>query len=749
MIRPLALLAAVAALAPWLPEGAAGQRAPAPRARTLQAFRSVDEIEEFYHRLEREEREWNARQPPPSPMIAETPMDMYLRLVAPPDPAGTPRQLERPVSPDDPGEAVRQTGGDERPVAAVQGDYLVALHRGRLFTVRIGGGALQPVAAVDAFGPQVSHLAGWHDEVLASGGRVVVIGSNDRLFGTEMGVFDLAADGRLAHRATYRLPSASIYGSHLYAARVADGRLVLYEPLRMQGTDPPAPTPVLFRADSARVHAAVPPTRLYRPAEPVSWDDPLQLHTVLTCDLAAADLRCEATAVLAPPAEVYYVSPTSVYLWTRSRRGQGSVLYRLPLDGSAPTALHVSGRPADPSSFLESGDGHLDVLVRSDESSARMWGPANAGAALALLRVPLSALGDGSGAAAPGQYRVLPFTSPGLQIQNRFVGDWLVYAVSGGRDAYAVRWAAGGDPSWVTLGHRVDRIEAMGPDAALIGAEGMALQVSTLRLGPGATVAPLPWMLAGETRSNGFFYHPGSDGAGVLGLPVHSTERPAFTGMNPGSAPIPPGPPLYLGPTRILFLRSHAHLLQEIGELGASAPSGDDACLEGCRHWFGNAQPLFVGGRTFALLGYELVEGREEGGRLREVRRVSFAPAPPTDAITGDWTFTEYVGTYRSRYFCSNRGTMRLDRSGGALTMRYRQTGECTIDGAKTSSDGEGSGSGTVGPASLSVQVGPCRSQGTMTSAHHIEGTLACRIAMPDGTALDVIGRWTAQRPQP
>jgi len=154
-----------------------------------------------------------------------------------------------------------------------------------------------------------------------------------------------------------------------------------------------------------------------------------------------------------------------------------------------------------------------------------------------------------------------------------------------------------------------------------------------------------------------------------------------------------------------------------------------------------------VGGRTFALLGYELVEGREVGGRIRELRRVSFAPAPPTAGITGDWTFQEEVGAQRGRYYCRNRGTMRFDRNGNALTMRYRQTGECTVDGATTRSDGEGSGSGTVGPANLNVQVGPCQSAGAMTSAHSIEGTLRCRIAMPDGAMLDVDGHWSAQRP--
>ncbi|MND00709.1 hypothetical protein D3C83_194220 [compost metagenome] len=47
-----------------------------------------------------------------------------------------------------------------------------------------------------------------------------------------------------------------------------------------------------------------------------------------------------------------------------------------------------------------------------------------------------------------------------------------------------------------------------------------------------------------------------------------------------------------------------------------------------CLDWYGNARPIFLNGRIFALLGYELVEGRESRGVIEEVRRVSFAPRP-------------------------------------------------------------------------------------------------------------------------
>jgi hypothetical protein len=42
--------------------------------------------------------------------------------------------------------------------------------------------------------------------------------------------------------------------------------------------------------------------------------------------------------------------------------------------------------------------------------------------------------------------------------------------------------------------------------------------------------------------------------------------------------------------------------------------------------WYGNARPLFLRGRIFALLGYEIVEGRLDGATIREARRISYAP---------------------------------------------------------------------------------------------------------------------------
>lgn len=77
----------------------------------------------------------------------------------------------------------------------------------------------------------------------------------------------------------------------------------------------------------------------------------------------------------------------------------------------------------------------------------------------------------------------------------------------------------------------------------------------------------------------------------------------------------------------MVFLRRRGDRVAPVGEL-LSNPAGqtNDGCQVSCVDWYGDARPIFVAGRIFALLGYELVEGVEVNGRLGERRRVSFAP---------------------------------------------------------------------------------------------------------------------------
>ena len=118
----------------------------------------------------------------------------------------------------------------------------------------------------------------------------------------------------------------------------------------------------------------------------------------------------------------------------------------------------------------------------------------------------------------------------------------------------------------------------------------------------------------GETRSHGFFYKPDGDDTGTLGLPISVPARPGYRHLFESSA-------------AILFLRNESREFREVGELGAQSDKAvDDKCRASCVDWYGNSRPLFLRNRLFALLGYELVEGKVDGGRIREVRRINYAP---------------------------------------------------------------------------------------------------------------------------
>jgi hypothetical protein len=529
----------------------------------------------------------------------------------------------------------QHAGVDEGGIVKLHGKHLVMLRRGRLFTVVVGDRELRPVSAVDAFGPDIDPRATWYDELLVSNDKVVVIGFSYARGGTEIGLFRIDDRGRLTHLSTHHLRSNDYYSSRNYSSRLIGDKLVLYSPLYFPWglKDPLTALPSMRKwkkgADEKGFETIVTPRRVFRSPLPLTPSDAVALHTVTTCDVTRAELDCEANVVIGPPARVFYVSPTAVYVWVSKwsrppfEGSSRSMVYRMPLDGGRPSALEVSGTPVDQFSFLESSDRHLNVLVRSAANGDAMWLPERSDGMNALMRVPLSSFGDGSESAAVSRYRLLP-NVVGSTFTNRFVGDYLLFGSGNGwwqprttnSTLYATRWR-GGDVDTIQLDHGVDRIEVMGDEAVVIGSNQSDLHFSGIRLGRHVELDQrykLSNASQGETRSHGFFYrHDGQD-SGVLGLPVRGGSRPGYEQLWEGSA-------------SVLFLRNSDHTFEPLGELEARTDgNADDGCKASCVDWYGNARPLFLRTRVFALLGYELVEGRIGDFRIREVQRVSFAP---------------------------------------------------------------------------------------------------------------------------
>jgi len=593
-----------------------------PPKKTMEAFKSEEELVRYFKQLaEKQRREQRAK----AAMFDS-------------QPAAPAASVAKAEDAKEPAESVTNTqhaGVDEGGIVKVHGDHLVVLRRGRLFTVAIGDGALKPISAVNAFAPDLDPSGTWYDEMLVSGNTVVVIGYSYQRGGTEVGLFEITDDGKLSYRSTYHLRSNDYYSSRNYASRLIGNKLIFYAPEYFYpgAGDPFQYFPAVRKwhrgARPEEFHRIVPATRVYRPQTDFPTEYATALHTVTVCDLANGGFDCQATSVIGPPGHVFYVSPDAVYVWATSwgasARENRSLVFRMPLDGSGPSALRVSGSPVDQFSFLQSEDQYLNVLVRSDANGDGMWAAETTAGDVALLRVPIMTFSDGSEIVSSSNYRRLP-KPQGYTFQNRFVGNYLIYGTGSGWDyptkqadqsnLFIVDWRRGNSHQW-TLPHGVDRIEQMGSDAVIVGTDGKNLHFSSLRLGQWPEIVSRytrPDASQGELRSHGFFYKPDGEDTGMLGLPISVPGRAGYKHLFQNSA-------------AILFLRNDSLQFREVGELGSQPERAvDDQCRASCVDWYGNARPLFLRGRVFALLGYEIVEGKLDDGRMQELRRVNYAP---------------------------------------------------------------------------------------------------------------------------
>jgi hypothetical protein len=591
-----------------------------PTKRTMEAFKSEDELVRYFRQLADKQRgAGSANKMYDSQAPATGPAATYA--------IETPKQEQESVT------NTQHAGVDEGGIVKVHGDHLVVLRRGRLFTVAIGDGALKPISTVDAFSPDIDPSSTWYDEMLVSGNTVVVIGYSYQRGGTEVGLFEITDDGQLSYRSTYHLRSNDYYSSRNYASRLIGNKLIFYAPQYLYtGADPFQYFPAVRKwhkdAKPEEFRRIVPATRVYRPQTEFSTGYAVALHTVTVCDLANGGFDCKATSVIGPPGHVFYVSPDAVYVWASSwggARENRSLVFRMPLDGSGPSALGVSGSPVDQFSFLQSEDQYLNVLVRSQSSGDGMWAAETAAGDVALLRIPIMNFSDGSELVPASNYRRLP-KPQGYTFQNRFVGNYLIYGTGSGwgypakqaaqSNLFIVDWSRG-DSHQLTLPHGVDRIEQMGSDAVVVGTDGTNLHFSALRLGQWPEIVSRytrPEASQGELRSHGFFYKPDGENTGMLGLPISVPGRAGYKHLFQNSA-------------AILFLRNDSLQFREVGELGSQPERAvDDQCRASCVDWYGNARPLFLRGRVFALLGYEIVEGKLDDGRMQELRRVNYAP---------------------------------------------------------------------------------------------------------------------------
>ena len=628
-IRDMLLFAALATL-PVLSgcttDHSARAETQAASSNGLRAFQSEDELRDYLSRV----GEGSRRQ-------AEDNVDysMDMAMAPPPAPAAEAEAITN----------TQTAGVDEGGIVKARGDLLIVLRRGRVFTISTAGGRMRAIDSIDAFPPGAGGGSSWYDEMLVVGDRVIVIGYSYPRGGTEVNRFRLSDDGRLAFEDAHHLRSNDYYSADNYASRLIGDELIFYTPLNIHyGSDPLDALPGVRRwrpdiGDEAFERIAG-PSQIFIAGD--LFDDPddgaTTLHSVTRCNVASADFDCTATGVIAGWSREFYVSAGSVYLWvardnTADAGAQRTAhIYRLPLDGGRPSAIGANGMPIDQFSFLEQpGLGRLNVLVTGSSYSPAIEIPRGSAGTVSLIQVPLADFGDGSGDVAEGDYRQLGHAGNAYEMENRYVGNHIVYGwgrLQGYGPASAPQVFAasldGGPATALAVSHGVERIEQLGADAVVIGSgTGDKLGFSAIALAREPNVVDLFTMPAagqGESRSHAYFYRPdpgSADGAsGTLGLPIARQVEPRFAQLLGSSA-------------AMLFLRREDRRFSLAGELGAQVENVvDDDCQASCVDWYGNARPIFLRNRIFALMGYELVEGRLEDGHIREIGRLDYAPRP-------------------------------------------------------------------------------------------------------------------------
>lgn len=438
-----------------------------------------------------------------------------------------------------------------------------------------------------------------------------------------------------------------------------------------------------WRARPDDVPAAEPPlidaANIYRPVRRID-SDPV-VHTVSVCPLASAErgraLRCRTTAFVGPEWSEWYVTGEQVYLWTASSIYRGeqcdsrqpldaaesapALVYRVPVSGARPGLVAAHGMPPD--QFAMQADArNLYALVRLTGRGCRQG--YEQPTQLAFASLPQARFGPTLAEAPASAFTALPRTSS-YSVASRFTDRHLVYGGLSGyrrypnladfadytadyrrrlmerlrpRPAYVVPIGRPEAYRAITIGHTVIRAERVADDILLTGyRDGRGLTLSLIGLDGRPRVVSTAF-LAGryesEGRSHAFNSRIDADGSGLMGLPtvrqVADSDRDYWRSRA----------------SDLSFLALDARRrLRPIGELerrfdyvddydGVTHEQDEDGvpgyrCEVSCVDWYGNSRPIFTDGRIFGLSGTELIEGRIEAGRIREVQRLNIALSPP------------------------------------------------------------------------------------------------------------------------
>ncbi|AHE56899.1 beta-propeller domain-containing protein [Sphingomonas sanxanigenens] len=557
-----------------------------------------------------------------------------------------------------------QTAGvDEGDIVKQIGPFLLVLRDGRIFSIDTRNG-LRLADRVNVYRESDSDT--WYDEMLVQGDHVLITAYSYEESATEVSVFRLARDtGRLTGQGVFLISSDDYYDTDNYATRIVGDKLVIYTPYDIDSLEDPDDRPTIRRwlPEDKRDEANKTGENLLNAKDifrPVLRTSDPAIHTVSICPLgewsASRDLNCRTTGFVGPSEAEMYVSPDAVFLWmspgwdetgtyrdcTNHRRPKRadvvpSAIVRLAIESGDVAVAGVNGAPFDQFSMDDFG-GNFHALA--NWQTFRCY-PDYQVRHAAFLDLPMSAFGTRFLKVPDHRITAVPSLS-NRYVENRFADNWLVY---GGRDSWsgsvpdkedrplsttavAVPVNHPADAIELSLPHNIIRTERVGNDIILNGyRDHRGLKVTLVDLSGDPRLGASLFLKSryeSESRSHAFNSNVDEKGNGLIGIPTVLREGDADR------------LPWYSDASDISFLSlSRRTKLASVGEIVTRMKEGeqdtheDYECEVSCIDWYGNARPIFTDGRTFGLIGSELVEAKVEAGSIRELRRLDLT-APLT-----------------------------------------------------------------------------------------------------------------------
>ena len=555
---------------------------------------------------------------------------------------------------------------DEGDIVKLIGEYLLVLQDGRIFAVHYPTMTLtdrQDVYRKDEDGDAIG--ADWYDEMLVQGDQIIVTAYSYEDDASEITVLRLDQEtGQVSPRGVFLISSDDYYSIDNYATRIVGDKLVIHTPYEASDLVSRQDRPVIRRwtnaedfYDSEEEGAQILNARdIYQPVfgtrEP--W-----IHSISICPLSNVierGLQCDTTGFLGSEIAEMYVAGDAIYLWNSAigwdeqdwsdcevgtpppEFGEvpPAAIYRVPIRGGEVEVMGVRGLPIDQFSIDAKGNRFraLSGFFRhacSDDDIPKEF---------ALLNAPQSRFRNEYFPARPSHFERLPSLMQS-SAENRFVGDWVIY---GGRSRYSrrpprdregeklalsnvVHAVPIDDPEQaqtISVGHTLVRLERMGQDGFIANgyADREGLRVSYVGLDDENLTAAIrsSALLEGryesESRSHAFNATYTYQGDGTMGVP---TVGAVFRSN---------GYPWYSDVSDLSFLNfSNEGMLSDAGVMLATPESqvqtgAGYSCEISCIDWYGNARPIFLGGKVYGLMATELVEAEMVDGQVTERRRV-------------------------------------------------------------------------------------------------------------------------------